>query len=198
MKVKQPIVGLIALALIFAITATYTYAGLTELGIFLLFGLAYGIVLERSRFCFASSFRDLFITRDERLARGVALGILVATIGFSLLVMLGIRRPKILPVGLHTLVGGILFGLGMVLAGGCASGTLFRIGEGYITLWFALLGTLVGMIILAVTWPFLWNNYIRYQPKIWLVDLLGWGGSLALTISLLVLYYAVVTVLERR
>lgn len=198
MKLKQPILGLMMLTLIFIIIAIYTYIGLIKLGIFLLFGLAYGIVLERSRFCFASSFRDLFITKDARLARGVAAGILIATFGFSILMISGIRSPKALPVGFHTLIGGILFGLGMVLAGGCASGTLFRIGEGYVTLWLALIGTLTGMILLAVTWPFLWNNYIKYQPKIWLVDYLGWGGAVALTISLILIYYIIVTVWEKR
>ncbi|MHA1506022.1 MAG: YeeE/YedE thiosulfate transporter family protein [Candidatus Asgardarchaeia archaeon] len=197
MSRKQPIFGLILLTLIFIIIGN-TYVGLIELGIFLLFGIAYGIVLERSRFCFASSLRDLFITKNTRLARGVAIGILVATIGFSILMMSGIRNPKVLPVGLHTLIGGILFGFGMVLAGGCASGTLFRIGEGYVTLWFALMGTLTGMILLAATWPLLWNNYIQYQPKIWLVDYLGWSGAIALTISLILIYYAIATLWERR
>lgn len=198
MKLKQPILGLVALFIVFLIVGLYTYIGLLELGIFLLFGLAYGIILERSRFCFASAFRDLFITRDSRLTRGVAIGTLTATIGFSLLMLLGIRNPKILPVGLHTLLGGVLFGFGMVLAGGCASGTLFRVGEGYVTLWFALIGTLFGMVLLAYTWPYLWYNYIQYQPKIWLVDYLGWSRSILLTISLLLVYYITVTILEKR
>jgi hypothetical protein len=85
----------------------------------------------------------------------------------------------------------------MVLAGGCASGTLYRCGEGYLSLWVALGGTILGMMILAVSWPFLWFNYIQYQPKLWFPAALGWPLSVTATISLLVSCFLIVTWWER-
>ena len=109
--------------------------------VFWLFGLAFGFVLQRSRFCFASAFRDLFLLGDARVMKGIIAGLAVATAGFAVVmarmlpeVGFGSLPPgaTVLPLGLHTLLGGVLFGIGMVLAGGCTSGSLYRAGEGYV------------------------------------------------------------------
>src|SRR5918996_6479388 len=111
------------------------------LAVFWLFGLAFGFVLQRSRFCFASAFRDLFLLGDARVMKGIIAGLAVATAGFAVLmarlvpeVGFGSLPPgaTVLPLGVHTLLGGVLFGVGMVLAGGCTSGSLYRAGEGYV------------------------------------------------------------------
>lgn len=75
----------------------------------------------------------------------VALG--VTSTGFLIFSNIGliVDYPYIVSVGLNTAIGGILFGIGMVLAGGCASGTLYRVGEGYTTSMVALVGMLVGI-----------------------------------------------------
>src|SRR5687767_776047 len=90
------------------------------LAVFWLFGLAFGFVLQRSRFCFASAFRDLFLLRHGRSMRGVLAGLAVATVGFAMLMArqvpnpsLGIIPPSanVLPIGWHLVVGGLLFGV---------------------------------------------------------------------------------------
>src|SRR5687768_860620 len=48
------------------------------LGVFWLFGLAFGFVLQRSRFCFASAFRDLFLLGEARVMKGIIAGLAVA------------------------------------------------------------------------------------------------------------------------
>ena len=48
------------------------------LGVFWLFGLGFGFVLQRSRFCFASAFRDLFLLGDARVMKGIIAGLAVA------------------------------------------------------------------------------------------------------------------------
>ena len=55
------------------------------LAVFWLFGLAFGFVLQRSRFCFASAFRDLFLLGDARVMKGIIAGLAVATAGFTVL-----------------------------------------------------------------------------------------------------------------
>src|SRR5690606_30599369 len=116
-------------------------------------GLAFGFVLQRGRFCFASAFRDIFLLGHGRNMKGVLLGLAVASVGFAVVMArqvpfadLGYFPPtaNVLPVGVHTALGGVLFGVGMVLAGGCVSGSLYRMGEGYVGSWVAFAGLVGG------------------------------------------------------
>ncbi|AEF16927.1 MULTISPECIES: YeeE/YedE family protein [Thermoanaerobacterium] len=97
-------------------------------------GILFGIVLQRGRICFNSAIRDVKMTKDNYLMKIALLAILVETIGFQFAAQMGwIKLSPIAFVPLAQIVGGFLFGAGMVLAGGCASGITYRIGEGYIT-----------------------------------------------------------------
>ena len=89
-----------------------------------LLAMAAGFTLQRSRFCFASAFRDLFLFGSSRIMKGIIVGLAVATIGFAINMYSQVPFPgfgvlpneaNILPVGLSTIVGGLLFGFGMVL-----------------------------------------------------------------------------------
>jgi uncharacterized membrane protein YedE/YeeE len=104
----------------------------------LLVGILFGVLLQRSRLCFNSAIRDVKMTKDNYLLKMALLAILVETIGFQLVAQLGLIKLNPLPfIPLAQIIGGFLFGMGMVLAGGCASGVTYRIGEGYITAFFA-------------------------------------------------------------
>jgi uncharacterized membrane protein YedE/YeeE len=58
------------------------------------------------------------------------------------------------PFGIHTLIAGLIFGVGMVLSGGCASGSLYKIGEGNGTSFLAaFFGLCIGQAVFVdVTW----------------------------------------------
>jgi uncharacterized membrane protein YedE/YeeE len=100
----------------------------------LLVGILFGVLLQRSRLCFNSAIRDIKMTKDNYLMKMALLAVLVETIGFHLVAQLGLIKLNPLPfIPWAQIVGGFLFGMGMVLAGGCASGVTYRIGEGYIT-----------------------------------------------------------------
>jgi len=59
------------------------------------------------------------------------MAIAVETIGFQLMAALGVIKLNPLAfIPAAQIVGGFAFGMGMVLAGGCASGVTYRIGEG--------------------------------------------------------------------
>src|SRR5512143_4140365 len=86
--------------------------------VYIWFGIAYGMMLQYGRFCFASASRDLFAAGVPRMA----VGILVALIFFSIiqatLAATNMSTFHPAPFGIHTLISGMIFGVGMVLAAG--------------------------------------------------------------------------------
>ena len=122
--------------------------------VYIWFGFAYGMMLQYGRFCFASASRDLFAAGVPRMA----VGILVALIFFSLiqatLASTDMSTFHPAPFGAHTLIAGLIFGVGMVLSGGCASGSLYKIGEGNGTSFLAaFFGLCIGQAVFVdVNW----------------------------------------------
>ncbi|QLG63690.1 YeeE/YedE family protein [Halorarum salinum] len=125
-------------------------------------GLAFGVLLQKSRFCFVSAFRDFIAFKDTRVLKGVLAGVLVMTSFWSLQATLGYFRGFwIPPWGLASLIGGFVFGVGMTMAGGCASGTLYRAGQGYVQFWITLLFMGVGYVVVAFSFPTLRSVYFE-------------------------------------
>jgi len=204
---RNSLLGLIAFVAAMLISLLYYTNVKASLAIFWLFGLSYGIVIQRSKFCFASAFRDLFLFRRGEMMKAIVAGLIIATIGFAI-IMYGtveLEKPidliknglpahaKVNPVGLQTLIAGIIFGFGMVFSGGCATGTLWRAGEGYTVQWVAMIGFVLGTIPLAAMWGTIYDGYISHLPRIWFPNVFGWGGALLLTLFLLGLIYILVS-----
>jgi len=95
-----------------------------------------GAVMQKTSFCTMGAISDILISNNWNRMRQWFLAIGVAIIGFTVMATLGVIDPlksiytssKLLIVS--TLVGSTLFGLGMMLASGCGSKTLVRIGGG--------------------------------------------------------------------
>ncbi len=107
----------------------------------LIVGLLLGFVLQRGRFCVVGAYRDLLLARDGRMFLATMIVIAIQAIGVYALAANGVItiQADAFP-WLGTIVGGFIFGIGMVLAGGCATGTWYRAGEGLIGSWIALGG----------------------------------------------------------
>ena len=98
--------------------------------------VAFGAIAQRTHFCTMGAVADIVNIGDWTRMRMWLLAIGVAMIGFNGMVGLGWVRagdsvyagPQL--IWLSNLLGGLLFGLGMVLASGCGSKTLVRIGGG--------------------------------------------------------------------
>ena len=188
--IQQAIGGLVVLgALVMAVVMSETEENLAFLW---LLAVAGGFTLQRSRFCFASAFRDIFLFGSARTMKGIILGLGVVTTGFAIIMHDMIPNPSfgflpdqahVLPVGLSTVVGGLLFGFGMVVAGGCVSGSLYRMAEGYVASWVSVGGIIIGLGLLWQTWNWWWTNVISHEPSIWLPSVLnlGYGGGVAVT-----------------
>jgi len=203
---RNQITGVVILLAALFVATVVSYVD-RAFAVFWLFGLGFGIALQRSRFCFASAFRDLFLLQQGRVMRAILAGMAVATLGFALVMSnmvpnpaLGILPPDAhaVPLGWHLVVGGVLFGLGMVLAGGCVSGSLYRMGEGYVASWVAMGGILVGLWGASRTWNWWWQIHISRQPVVWLPRHLGYGGAVGLTLLALGALYLLVLWWEAR
>ena len=97
----------------------------------ILCGAIFGVILQRGRVCFNSAFRDLYLTKDNFMFKGGLLAVALSAIGFTAMAQFGlIKLAPSVPNWGGIIVGGLFFGMGMVLAGGCASGMTYRIGEG--------------------------------------------------------------------
>ena len=133
----EPYMGIaVFLAAILAAWA-YSWEAYTRIGGLLLCGIAFGIIIQRSRFCFVRAFRDPFMTGEGEMARAVSVSILISVIGFAALKWSGLRGEEVYVTQTFwfgSLVGGIVFGFGMLLAGGCGSGSVWRAGEGQVKL----------------------------------------------------------------
>jgi uncharacterized membrane protein YedE/YeeE len=106
------------------------------LGAFFLGGLLLGFISQRTHFCTMGAISDVVHMGDWTRARQWLCAIGVAMLGFAALSDLGLIDPsKTLYAStrlmwLSSLVGGVMFGYGMVIASGCGNKALVRIGGG--------------------------------------------------------------------
>ncbi|WP_127841976.1 YeeE/YedE family protein [Actinomyces wuliandei] len=102
-------------------------------------GAVLGFILQRGRFCITGAFRDLWVSRSWHWFTAFLLAVAVQSVGVAVLTGLGVVTPEIPQLSVvATVVGSFIFGTGIVLAGGCATGTYYRAGEGLVGSWFAL------------------------------------------------------------
>ncbi|AXH16287.1 selenium metabolism membrane protein YedE/FdhT [Malaciobacter mytili] len=171
--------------------------GSTKLGMAMLFGSAFGLAIAKAQICFTSAFRDIFTTGRSQLAKAIVIGMAVATLGVFSYIMMG-QPPKIMWAGPNTIIGGILFGFGIVLAGGCECGWMYRAVEGQVHFWIVGIGNVIGATLLAFVWDDLSLSLATSWPKINLLESFGNYGGLFLNYGLLLILFILVLVLEKR
>jgi uncharacterized membrane protein YedE/YeeE len=117
-------------------------------------GIVFGAVVQRTGFCTLGALSDVTLFGDARRLRSWLLAIAVAVAGAQALhaanvvdLNLSLYRSAQLSLGGHVL-GGLLFGLGMPLAGGCVSRNLVRAGAGDLR---SLLTLLVLAAVVSIT-----------------------------------------------
>lgn len=106
----------------------------------LICGVLLGFVMQRGRFCITGAFRDLYVSKNNKMFVALLIAIAVQAVGFFALKELGylaVEPAEPLALG-AVLLGAFLFGIGIILAGGCATGTWYRAGEGLVGSWIAL------------------------------------------------------------
>jgi len=122
-----------------------------------LLGLAAGFIMHRSDFCLAGMFRDLFLFRTVFKLRILLLLIITSMLLFEIARLTGIIRLYPFPLfsspSLAAPLGGMIFGIGMVLAGGCVVGSLYKTGSGSVPSLVAIIGLVAGSAIFAEIFP---------------------------------------------
>lgn len=184
---RQPLAGALLVVALLAVAWGYARLGYTPQGVFLLFGVAFGVIFQRSRLCLVRAFREPFMSGDAEHTRAAALALAISTLGFTILKFADLkdRGDWVFPAaGLGAVAGGALFGVGMTLAGGCGAGAIWRAGEGQLKLWAALATFALGASLtrLALTAS---GAGGRLGAAVFLPDLLGWGGALALVVAIM-------------
>lgn len=167
-----------------------------KLGYAALFGLAFGLIIERAQVCFTSAFRDLWLTGRTQMARAILIGMAVSAIGVFAFAQLGLAQ-KIFWAGPNAVIGGLLFGFGIVLAGGCETGWMYRAVEGQVHFWWVGLGNILGSTLLAAVWDDLAPVIAVNFDKVNLLDVFGPQGGLLVTYALLAVAFVLVVAWER-
>ena len=166
------------------------------LGIAMLCGVGFGFIIARAQVCFTSAFRDLFITGRGYMARAVIFGMMVSTLGVFSYIMLGLP-PKIMWAAPNAIIGGFLFGLGIVIAGGCECGWMYRAVEGQVHYWIVGVGNVIGSTLLAATWDFYAEPLATSFQRINLLEVFGDYGGLAVNYIFLIGFLLFVLYIER-
>jgi hypothetical protein len=163
----------------------------------LLMGVVFGVALEKSRV-----FEPGMIVGQMQLRNWIMLKVFlsaVATGAVVLALLNGFGVVKLQPkAALYAadIVGGLILGAGIALAGACPGTTLAQLGAGYRDAFFTLLGGLSGAVAFSYAQPWLAASLIGTGPKLIFTDLAGipyWQGALALAAVIV----AVLVLLER-
>jgi uncharacterized membrane protein YedE/YeeE len=141
-------------------------------------GIILGSVFYRADYCMAGMFRDVFLFRDYSLLRSLLLLVIVAMALFFTARLSGFiyfyPPPTYGYASLATIIGGIIFGIGMVMASGCVVGTLYKMARGNLTNLIAFIGIIAGSMVYAESHPF-WES-LR-TDTVFIRHMFLWGGD---------------------
>jgi uncharacterized membrane protein YedE/YeeE len=162
-------------------------------GIILILSVLAGFIFHRSKLCMAKAMREPFISGESSMTRAFAISLfitvpVIAYLKFAKFINpdFGISSAFII----SSLIGGILFGLGMVLADSCALSMLWKLSEGQIKLLivglFFILGNSVAERYLAKLQGFLEDRYLI--KNIFLPEYLTYSGAVFLIIGVIFIW----------
>lgn len=198
--INQKALGVALLLVVLGACYLAQVAGVRQAALYVV-GALLGIALYHASFGFTSAWR-VFIA-DGRgaglraqmimLAAGVALFFPALASG----TLFGTPVTGLVsPAGTSVIVGAFMFGIGMQLGGGCASGTLYTVGGGSTRMIVTLIAFVAGSVIATAHMPF-WTSLPHLQP-ISLVKTLGLVPALALNWIVFALIAALTVVVEKR
>lgn len=179
------------------------YLALSEMGaegrplaFSLLMGAAFGLVLQRARFCFYCNLRDLLDKREAGGVLAILVALAIGAIGYAAIFGAWLPTPApgrlpptahIGPVSLVLVLASFVFGVGMAVSGSCLSAHFYRLGEGSVIAPFAIIGAGLGFGLGFLTWNPLFDLATSKAVIVWFPHHIGYTGSLAATLAALAL-----------
>ena len=165
-------------------------------------GFGAGIVLYHAAFGFTSAWRRAIRSGRSAGLRAQLLMLAVTALAFLPLIadgqLWGMElRGNVRPLSLSVAAGAFLFGIGMQLGGGCASGTLFTVGGGSVRM-VATLAAFIAGSALGAFHRSAWEAAAPSAGPVSLEGLLGMPGALAATLALLAAAWIITSSIERR
>jgi len=151
-------------------------------------GLVLGLALYHASFGFASAYRRMIVARDMRGVQAQLLLLALTTTLFAPLLAQGELWGQSVggawaPVSVSVAVGAFLFGVGMQVAGGCGSGTLYTAGGGSLRMVVVLLAACAGSFWASLHMG--WWQALPSHEAVVLADVLGWKTALGLQLTAL-------------
>lgn len=155
--------GVSAVLLVYlAITISWRQAALFVVG------LAAGLILYHAAFGFTAAWREVVSTGRSAGLRAQMIMLGVTVLVFTPLIAWGeiggiSLRGSVAPLSIGVIIGAFMFGIGMQLGGGCASGTLFTAGGGNMRMLVTLAFFIVGSVLGSWQWE-AWQSAPALQP----------------------------------
>jgi len=174
---------LLALIIYFYLSSSYGW----RQGALFIVGLAAGLVLYHAAFGFTAAWREVVNT-----GRGAGLRAQMIMLGVTVLVFTPLiaqgefagmsLRGSVAPINVAVICGAFMFGVGMQLGGGCASGTLFTAGGGNMRMVITLAAFIAGSVLGTWQWS-MWQGVPGVAP-ISLAQNFGTLGAIIISIGL--------------
>lgn len=177
-------------------TVSYSHAFL-----FLVAGVL-GVALYHAHFGFTSSFRTLIVSGRGLGIRAQMFMFIIANLLFLPIVLQNsiLGHPvtaNVSPVGLSVLVGSIIFGIGMQLGDGCASGTLYHTGGGDARGILTIIGFVLGSVIGSKDFGW-WMKTPNIGPVSFVHSFGAIGGILVSFVLIAIVFFIVYSIEKRR
>lgn len=166
-----------------------------------LVGVLAGLVLYHAAFGFTSAWRTFIADRRGDGVRAQMLMLALTCLVFFPALASGhfggqAVRGSVSPLGIGVVIGAFMFGVGMQLGGGCASGTLYTAGGGNLRMVVTLLAFVAGSVVGAAHMPW-WERLPAVKPLSLVTTFGAWGG-LAISLSLFAAIAGLTIVIERQ
>ena len=153
-----------------------------------LVGLLLGLTLYHASFGFASAYRRMIVMRDMRGVQAQLLLLALSVLLFAPALANGTAFGQDIggawaPVGISVAAGAFLFGIGMQLAGGCGSGTLYTAGGGSLRMLLVLVAACAGSFVASLHLQ--WWQGLPSHDAVVLGDVLGWPGAVSVQLGII-------------
>lgn len=189
----QPLVGAMIGLAYTGLIVYFFVTGRNMLGTAALFGAAFGILIERGQICFTSAFRDLWISGRATMTKAITLGMAISSVATLIIILVYGIDPITKIAAPSTFVGGLLFGIGIVMAAGCETGMMYRLMEGQVVFLPVFIGNILGATGLAYAWDHLgiYDLLVKSGSKVNLITTMGPAAALTVTLVVLGIGFAI-------